>query len=126
MADLYAMRAVQALTVANGIDLNGDIRTIAVNASTSTISGAITNTSLSFANLTKTGSGTLVCTLANTYTGTTTLSGGLLSVSTSGNMGAASANLELSNQLHGQMDIAGTINYETACAFGMRLERVYR
>ena len=23
-------------------------------------------------------------------------------------------------------DIAGTINYETACSFGLRLERVYR
>ena len=23
-------------------------------------------------------------------------------------------------------DVAGTINYEMACAFGMRLERVYR
>ena len=68
-----------ALTFVNSIDLNNGSRAINVNASTATVSGAISN-GAGTGNLTKGGAGTLVLSGSNTYNGTTTLSLGTLQV----------------------------------------------
>ena len=69
------------LTFANSIDLNGTNRTVEVDCASSSgnaiISGPITNSS-GTAGLIKSGSGTLVLTVANTYNGLTTISNGIL------------------------------------------------
>ena len=76
----------------NPIDLNGANRTINVTAGTggdsALISGLI-STSSGTAGLTKTGGGTLILNTANTYNGTTTLSGGILQIGTSAALGTS-------------------------------------
>jgi len=74
----------------NGIDLNGTTRTITSlqttdGAATSgfTIRGAISN-STGTAGLTKTGTGNLILTAANTYSGATTISSAALNTATQG------------------------------------------
>lgn len=75
-------QAGSSLTLQDGLDLNGDARTIAVNATTqgtwATITGVIRNTSGTPASLTKAGPGILIVNAANTYDGGTTISGGTL------------------------------------------------
>lgn len=61
----------------SGGTINIAATTIAVNNTSNTISSGFTGTS---ANLTKSGSGTLYLSGANTYSGTTTISGGVLDV----------------------------------------------
>ncbi|WP_420104050.1 autotransporter outer membrane beta-barrel domain-containing protein [Bosea sp. (in: a-proteobacteria)] len=66
---------------------------VTVDAATdATFSGAISGTGLS---LTKSGIGTLTLSGANSYDGTTTVTGGVLSVSASNNLGAATNALAL-------------------------------
>jgi fibronectin-binding autotransporter adhesin len=71
-------------TFSSGIDLNGATRTIMapkglnVAGNVSTISGAITGTGA--AGLIKEGDGTLILSAANTFTGNTTISGGVLRI----------------------------------------------
>ncbi len=72
--------------ILNNIDLDGGARTIQVDKNPNatgdfaTISGVISD-SVGGATLTKTGAGRLVLSGANTYTGTTTVNGGLLAAS---------------------------------------------
>ena len=76
----------------NAINLNGFTGTVRVNDNPNTtadyaiISGAISGAS----NLTKTGAGTLVLTNNNTYSGTTTISGGRLQVDSAGSISNSS------------------------------------
>ena len=83
--------ANNTLNLTNKLDLNGATRTIAVNANTATVSGVIRDATAGTAGLTKIGTGTLVLNQTNTYTGPTTISGGTLSVSATGNLGDAAA-----------------------------------
>lgn len=75
----HGVTATAALTLQNKIDLNGATRTIAVNASTATLSGDI-QTSSGTAGITKIGAGTLVLSGTNTYSGPTTISAGALTI----------------------------------------------
>lgn len=81
------------ITFSSGIDLNGTTRTIVVpkglstGGNVSTISAAIGGTGT--AGLIKEGNGTLILSAANTYTGSTTISGGILRI---GNNTAGSLN----------------------------------
>ncbi|WP_050023984.1 autotransporter-associated beta strand repeat-containing protein [Verrucomicrobium sp. BvORR034] len=78
---LNASTANSTLDFQNGIDLNGGVRTVSVQASTATISGLISNSGTAGAEgLVKTGTGTLVLDRVNTYAGTTTLTAGVLQV----------------------------------------------
>ncbi|NBT25489.1 MAG: hypothetical protein EBT09_02790, partial [Actinobacteria bacterium] len=75
------------LSTTRGITLSTGSGTIEVATGTTlTYGGVITGASL---NVTKTGSGTLVLSGTNTYTGTTTISAGTLSVSADANLGTA-------------------------------------
>ena len=77
-------QAGSTLTLADGLDLKGDARTIAVNATTqstwATINGVIRNTAGTPASLTKAGPGLQIlnASSANTYDGGTTISAGTL------------------------------------------------
>jgi autotransporter-associated beta strand protein len=86
-----------ASTLAN-VALGGGTLTTKVDSGTSTISGVISNGAL-----TKTGAGTLTLNGANTYTGTTTVAEGTLSLGASDRIANAS-NLNLSG---------GTLNLNT-------------
>ena len=74
--------------------------------------------------LTKVGSGTLVLSQANTYTGTTTISGGTLTLSGSGTLGNSANNLTLNG---GALDLAafsrsvGAVSITAAAASGNTL-----
>jgi len=75
------------------------------NSNANTVSGNISNgTSTSLA-ITKTGIGSWVLSGTNSFTGTTTLSGGTLSVSTTDNLGNSSAGLKFNG---GVLQITGT------------------
>ena len=86
LLNYHSVTATGALTLQNKIDLNAATRTIQVNANTATLSGDI-RTSSGTAGITKTGSGILVLSGTNTYNGTTTFTGGSLSVSAAANLG---------------------------------------
>ena len=83
----------------NGIDLNGSNRTITSlhtngdGASTTgfTINGAISNSAGTTAGFEKTGPGNVILAVANSYNGTTTITGGSLTVGGSDRLGNASA-----------------------------------
>jgi autotransporter-associated beta strand protein len=86
LLNYHSVTATGALTLQNKIDLNAATRTIQVNANTATLSGDI-RTSSGTAGITKTGSGILVLSGTNAYNGTTTFTGGSLSVSAAANLG---------------------------------------
>lgn len=98
--DVFILQADSAqagstLTLADGLNLNGGARTIAVNATTqstwTTITGVIRNTGATAASLTKTGPGILIVNAANTYDGGTTISAGTLRFLKKNSMPAAGA-----------------------------------
>jgi len=91
----------------NGYTLGGDTLTLAANGgvapvirvgdgSSAGMTATIDSIIAGSAGLTKTDLGTLVLAGANTYTGTTTVNGGTLSVSSDANLGAASNAIALS------------------------------
>jgi autotransporter-associated beta strand protein len=84
----------------NNINLNGADRTIDVTAGVggdfATMSGILSN-STGTAGFTKTGTGMLVLTNANTYNGTTTISGGTLQLGAGGTTGSLAATTGITN-----------------------------
>ena len=65
------------VTFQNGINLNGGARTVAVDGNTATLTGVISD-SVGGGSLSKTGAGTLVLPVANTFSGNLVVSGGTL------------------------------------------------
>jgi fibronectin-binding autotransporter adhesin len=74
----------------------GTVRTITVNADTLTEGGIISNGSTANS-LTKAGSGTLTLTGANSYTGSTTVSAGILNIQNSGALGTTASGTTVSS-----------------------------
>ena len=91
---LNASTANNALTFANGLDLNDTgaplDRTVSVGANTATIGGAIINSS-GVGGLVKSGAGALVLSGINTYSGATTINQGTLQIGAATALGDASA-----------------------------------
>ncbi|WP_009958466.1 beta strand repeat-containing protein [Verrucomicrobium spinosum] len=76
---LNGSTANASLDLLNGLDLNGAVRTISVGANVATLSGQISNTGAAgSAGLTKTGTGALLISSANSYDGVTTITAGAL------------------------------------------------
>ncbi len=78
-------------TISGGTLALGATRTFTINDSSSAVSDLTVSSVISGAGfgLTKTGTGTLVLSGANTFTGATTINGGTLSISADNNLGAA-------------------------------------
>jgi autotransporter-associated beta strand protein len=80
-----------AVTLGNiNLSDNNTARTLTISGTgTTTVAGVIADGGSSAGALSKTGTGTLVLSGANTYTGTTTVSAGLLSIQSAGALGTA-------------------------------------
>src|SRR5439155_1170822 len=74
---LNAATATNNISFLNAINLNAKAAVVQVNAQNATMSGVISD-SVGTGSLTKSGAGTLVLTGANTYAGTTNVTGGIL------------------------------------------------
>ncbi len=86
------------------------------NSGAGSISGIVSNNSGNL-NLIKAGAGTLTLSGASTYTGTTTINAGTLSVATIGNGGVASGNLGSATNAASNLVIGdGTLQYTGATA----------
>ncbi len=129
---------------ANTIKINSGGGTIQVDSGTLTESSAIQPGTGSVGGLTKTGTGTLIFTAANTYTGTTNINAGVIQYNNSTAFGANSAIVVASGatalfeegindtgtnsitisgagaaSAHGALDFAGTTNSPTGATFVM-------
>jgi autotransporter-associated beta strand protein len=94
--------------------VSGSTRTVTVSASTLTVGGVIsngTNGTTPTVNLTKAGSGTLALNGANTYTGVTTLSGGILSTNNLANGSAPSGIGQSNSNASSLVFDGGTLQY---------------
>ena len=111
--------ANSALTLTDNLDLNGATRTIGTNANTATVSGVISNSSTAAVTtapgLGKSGNGTLILTNTNTYSGLTSVSGGVLYANaTDAIPGAAAASNNSEIRLGAYTDIGGTVTLNKA------------
>ncbi len=89
---LNAATANNTLNLVNSIDLNGAVRSIALNAPAgaamaATISGVLSNSSTTPAGLTTTGTGDVILTAANTYNGPTSIGNGNFSLASGASLG---------------------------------------
>lgn len=100
--------ATGPLAFLNAINLGASARTVNVNADTATISGILSGTG---GGLTKGGTGTLVLSGTNSYTGATTINAGVLSVGTLANGGAASGIGQSTNAASNLVLGDGTLQY---------------
>jgi autotransporter-associated beta strand protein len=90
---------------------------VGANGKSTTFAGTITdgtNTAPAKLNITKTGTGTLTVSNANTYTGATRISGGVLSVASLGNGGVASSIGQSSSDAANLVLDGGTLRYTGA------------
>lgn len=99
-ADNITLAATRNISIASGVNARIDS-----NGNTFTIAGSITGTSGS---LTKIGPGTVVLSGANTYTGTTTISQGVLNASVTGALGGTTGSITVNNG--GTLMVSGTGN----------------
>lgn len=113
-----SLTADDVVTFTHDIDLNGAARTVQVVDNTgSATDKAVLSGVLSNGSLTKTGTGVLELTGANTYSGSTLVSAGTLSVSSIGGTGVASSNLGAGNAaiaIGSGTTTAGTLLYTGA------------
>lgn len=95
-------------------DAASGIKTLAVNqATTTTFSGVMRDATSGsrFLALAKAGTGTLTLSAANTYTGTTTISGGTLAVT--GSLANTAVTVETGANLSGNGNIGGSVTIES-------------
>ncbi len=100
----------QPLAFAGATSLGGGTATLDVQGTVLTLTGAVGETAASA--LMKTGSGTLVLSTGNTYTGLTTVSAGALQVGANNGLGTAAAGTVVNSGA--ALHITGGINYSTA------------
>lgn len=100
VAEGGALTLFNDVTIANAVDLLADL-TVSVHAGTSGLSGLIDGDS----RLTKTSSGALILSGANTYAGGTTVNGGVLRIAGAGTLGATSSETQIAG---GELDLGGT------------------
>jgi autotransporter-associated beta strand protein len=110
--DTSSATANHTLTLAGAISgsSGAGVKTLTIGGvGRTTVSGLISDGSGGSLRLTKTGTGILTLSGANTFTGKTTLSGGTLSINSLGNVGAASSALGAPTTV-----ADGTIDFTTA------------
>jgi len=110
--------ATQAGAVNLSNNNTGRALTVDVDSGTSTLSGVVQNGGTAAGSLAKAGAGTLVLSSANTYTGTTTVSGGTLQLGTNNALNSASS-LNLAGgtlNLNGFSDKVGNLSFSNGAA----------
>ncbi|WP_449235781.1 Ig-like domain-containing protein [Azospirillum doebereinerae] len=105
---------IGSLAGAGTVTLNGGSLTAGGNNSSTSFSGGVADGSVGAQNLTKTGTGTLTLSGSNSYGGTTTVSGGTLSVAGDGNLGGGTVTLN-----GGTLAVTGTGTIDNAVALGV-------
>jgi outer membrane autotransporter protein len=119
------------LTLARAISLTGGNSSIDTNGQTAALSGVISGPG----GLVKAGQGTLILTAANSYTGGTLISGGILQIGNGGTTGSITGNVinngilafdRLDNIVFtGTISGTGTIQQETAASVTLMTPSVY-
>jgi len=92
----FTFNGTNTLNLGTGAVTMNASRIVTVNASTLTVGGAIGDSGNAYG-LTKAGAGNLTLTGANTYTGTTTINAGTLSIGNNGTTGNLSASSSIIN-----------------------------
>ncbi|MGE6742316.1 autotransporter outer membrane beta-barrel domain-containing protein [Allorhizobium pseudoryzae] len=107
-AELQNSETVGALAGTSGVNINGNILTVA-GSGNSTYSGTISGTGA----LIKSGSGTQILSGSNTYSGTTTVAGGILSIASDGNLGGGALTLN-----GGTLAVTGSTTIDNSVTLG--------
>ena len=104
--DVDVTDTIQSLSGSGAVELAGGITLTTGDSGNDTISGIISGTGA----LTKAGSGTLTLSAINTYSGSTTLSAGAISISSSANLGAIPGSADADNIIFngGTLNTTGT------------------
>ena len=109
--DVDATDTIQSLSGSGAVELASGITLTTGDSGNDTVSGVISGA----AALTKVGSGTLTLSGSNTYSGSTTLAAGIISISSSANLGATPGTVDADNIIFngGTLNTTGTFTLGT-------------